>query len=125
MVRRWVRYELPVMVCVDVDDTEDHVEIVTVVMGTDHDDIRLSRDHTGNFLVYDEQMEPVPANIDDAAAAALSLAEHRDDWPAPDDWEEGPDVLRYPFLYTEPTNEPATDDDADDFEPLDLHSSEH
>jgi hypothetical protein len=52
-----------------------------------------------------------------AELRAITVAEHRD-WPTQLDWEEGPDALRYPFLY-----EPVDLDDAedeDDLEPLDI-----
>ncbi|MGH8917321.1 MAG: hypothetical protein ACRD0H_03125, partial [Actinomycetes bacterium] len=107
MARRWVRYEAPVMVCVDVDDNTDHAEITRVVLGIEPDDIHLARDHRGHVLVYDERMErlnPDTDRGDDTVAEAIRTAEDRAAWPTPDDpdWEEGPDPLRYPSLYDDP-----------------------
>jgi hypothetical protein len=84
------------MVLVDVDEQDEHTEVHTVVLADDPDDIHLARDDRGHILVYDQHMERVD---DDPAQAAIRAAEHRDDWPDCDDWEQGPDALRYPFLY--------------------------
>lgn len=46
---------------------------------------------------------------------AITIAEDRD-WPDRLDWDEGPDVLRYPDLY-----DPVNDDQDDDLELLELH----
>jgi hypothetical protein len=78
MVRRWIRYELPVMVCVDVDEATEHAQITKVVPG----DIGLARDHTGHLLVYNERMERVNDDLDSASAVAIHTAEDRDAWPA-------------------------------------------
>jgi hypothetical protein len=114
-MRKWVRYEAPIMVCVELDDTApDGGRVVNVVLGTDRDDITLARDFRGHFLVYDQLMER--AQHDERTdQRAITIAEHRE-WPDRPDWEEGPDALRYPGLYD--TDEP--DDDEDDPEPLDL-----
>ena len=78
MVRRWIRHELPVMVCVDVDEATEHAQITKVVPG----DIGLARDHTGHLLVYNERMERVNDDLDSASAVAIHTAEDRDAWPA-------------------------------------------
>lgn len=119
-MHRWVRYEAPIMVRVEVDDDTEHTEVDKVVVCIDPDDVHLARDHRGQFLVYDEQMEPVHGDTDLAANHAIHIAEDRAGWPATDDlnWEEGPDPLRFPDLYDDP--EPDEDDDEDDLEPLDL-----
>ena len=108
------------MVRVEVDDDTEHTEVDKVVVCIDPDDVHLARDHRGQFLVYDEQMEPVHGDTDLAANHAIHIAEDRAGWPATDDlnWEEGPDPLRFPDLYDDP--EPDEDDDEDDLEPLDL-----
>ena len=85
-MRRWVRYEAPVMVCVEIDETGGGV--VNVVLGNEHDDIALARDHRGHFLVYDENMDRVETD-EPTEGRALTIAEHRE-WPAQLDWEEGP-----------------------------------
>jgi hypothetical protein len=115
-MRRWVRYEAPIMVCVEIDEAGYDGEVVNVVLGNEHDDIALARDHRGHFLVYDEAMQRVETDVP-AELRAITVAEHRD-WPTQLDWEEGLDTLRYPFLY-----EPVDLDDAedeDDLEPLDI-----
>ncbi|RZU46695.1 hypothetical protein EV385_6772 [Krasilnikovia cinnamomea] len=53
MTRRWVRFELPVMVCVDIDDHIEHEQVTTVVLGVDHEAITPARDTDGNYLIYD------------------------------------------------------------------------
>ena len=116
-MRRWVRYEAPIMVCVDFDDDGYTGKVVTVALGDDPDDVRLARDHRGHFLVYDDTMEPVSSD-EQQANRAITIAEYRE-WPERLDWEEGPDVLRYPDLYG--PAEAADDQDEDnDLEPLDL-----
>ena len=127
MARRWVRYEAPVMVLVDVDDDTERTEITRVVVGIEPEDVHLARDHRGHFLVYDERMERLNTDVagsgDWAAAEAIRTAEDRTAWPAADspDWEEGPDALRYPELYAEPDEYgDAEDDDPEDLAPLNL-----
>ena len=77
-MRRWVRYEAPIMVCVDLDETGATGKVVTVVIGDEAEDISLARDDRGHFLVYDEGMQRVPA--DRTEDTAVKLAEHRE-WP--------------------------------------------
>ncbi|MEU6020190.1 hypothetical protein [Micromonospora sp. NPDC047134] len=75
---------------------------------------RLARE----LAVYDGTMERV--SVDERAATrAITIAEHRE-WPDRLDWDEGPDALRYPDLYT-PAEPDDQDDEEDDLEPLDLH----
>jgi hypothetical protein len=97
VARRWVRYETPVTVCVDVDEHTGDAAILRVV-SVEPDDIHPAHDHTGGLLVYDQQMERLGP---DTAAEALIAAGDRSAWPAPDspDWEQGPDPLRFPGLY--------------------------
>jgi hypothetical protein len=119
-MRRWVRYEAPVMVCVDLDDN-GYGDVVAVVIGDDHEDITLARDHSGHFLVYDETMERVDTD-EPAECRALTIAEYRE-WPARLTWEEGPDALRYPGLY-DPVAEEDEDEDDNEFDLLDLEQPE-
>jgi hypothetical protein len=111
------------MVRVEIDDNTEHTEINKVVVCIDADDIHLARDYRGQFLVYDEHMEPVHADTDHPARTAIHVAEDRTAWPASDslDWEEGPDPLRFPDLYDDPDLGPS--DEEDDLEPLDLDDS--
>ena len=122
-MHRWVRYEAPIMVRVEIDDETDHVEVNKVVVCIDPEDIHLARDYRGQFLVYDEQMEPMHGDTDPLTHTAINVAEDRAGWPATDDlnWEEGPDPLRFPDLYDDP--DPDQDDEEDDLEPLDLTGS--
>ena len=113
-MRRWVRYEAPIMVCVDLDETTG--KVVTVVIGDDPEDISLARDDRGHFLVYDEAMQRVPTD-DQTENAAVKLAEYRE-WPDRLHWDEGPDALRYPGLYDPP--DPSRETEDDNLEPLDL-----
>jgi hypothetical protein len=105
---------------VDVDDDTEHAEVSKVVLAIEHEDIHLARDDRGGFLIYDEQMERLNDDVDQAAARAITVAEDRTAWPPADehDWEEGPDPLRFPYLYDD---EPGDEDD--EYEPLDLHDS--
>lgn len=116
-MRRWVRYEAPVMVCVDIDEDGYTGKVVNVVLATEHDDISLARDYRGQFLVYDETMHRIDSDNDgsETGTRAVTIADRRDEWPPADDWEQGPDALRYPGLYD--NDEPADDGDEDDLEP--------
>jgi hypothetical protein len=98
VTRRWVRYEMPLMVCVEISDAEEHEQITKVVLGVEADDIRLARDHDGHYLLYDEHMERVSAD-EPFSRQSLAAADDRDAWPQRPDWEEGPDALRDPWLY--------------------------
>jgi hypothetical protein len=100
------------MVCVEFDDDSHNGNVVDVVLATDHDDIALARDYRGQFLVYDQTMK----RIEDNDPRPVTIADHRE-WPQPDDWEQGPDALRFPGLYDVDDVDP--DDEADDLELLD------
>lgn len=119
MARRWVRFEMPVMVCVEVDEQYEDARVLMVVAGAEADDITLARDGRHTVLVYDESMQRV-APTDPIAAEAISVAEDRT-WSDVDKWEFGPDALRDPWLYAdveeEPTGEGSVDDD--DYELVD------
>jgi hypothetical protein len=108
------------MVRVVIDDDTELIEIDKVVVCIDPADIHLARDYRGQFLVYDEHLEPVHGDTDDPARTAIHVAEDRSGWPTTDslDWEEGPDPLRFPDLYDDP--DPDEDDEEEDLEPLDL-----
>jgi hypothetical protein len=113
---QWLRYEAPIMVCVDLDDTGHGGTVVNVVLGDEHDDIHLARDHHGHFLVYDQGMQRIEAD-EETEDRAITIAEYRE-WPDRLAWEEGADALRYPGLYDIP--EPDDEDKDDELEPLDL-----
>lgn len=57
-MRRWVRYEAPIMVCVD--------------------NISLARDHQGHFLAYDDTMQRIEDTDQPAEGRAITIAEYRD-----------------------------------------------
>jgi hypothetical protein len=116
-MRRWVRYEAPIMVCVDVDEHAQDGRIVGVVLGDEHDDIALARDNRGHLLVYDDAMNRLDTE-GPAETKAIAVAEYRGEWPARIAWEEGPDALRYPGLY-EPI--PDANDDELDLRCIDEH----
>jgi hypothetical protein len=109
MARRWVRFEMPVMVCVEVDELCEDARVLNVVVGSEEQDISLARDSKHAVLVYDESMERVAAD-EPIAAEAISVADERV-WPELDDWEFGPDAFRDPWLYA--------DDEVEDDEGLD------
>lgn len=104
-MRRWVRYQAPVMVCVELDD-EDGDRVVAVVLGDEDEDLELMRGPDGAPLVYDENMHLLDPGPE--ADRASREAEDRQ-WPDHAGWESGPDALRYPGLY-----DPHPDDDADE-----------
>jgi hypothetical protein len=118
-VHRWVRYEAPVMVCVAIDD-DGAERVVNVVIGEELEDIRLARNAEGQPLIYDEHMELLDPN-DHTAQRAAREAEDRE-WPDPDEWEGGPDALRFPGLY-DPV-ELEDDDEDEDLDPLDLDEAQ-
>lgn len=97
VARCWVRFEMPVMVCVEVDERVEDERVVTVVVGAEDRDIVLARDAERVVLVYDESMERM-VPTEPVAAAAISVADGRD-WPPRSDWEFGPDAFRDPWLY--------------------------
>jgi hypothetical protein len=61
---------MPVMVCVEISDTEEHEQVTKVVAGTEPGDIQLARDRDGHSLIYDEHMERV--NADELVSARPS-----------------------------------------------------
>nr|MBA3489683.1 hypothetical protein [Longispora sp. (in: high G+C Gram-positive bacteria)] len=101
-----------VMVCVAINE-DGSQRVVNVVIGEEPEDIHLARNTEGQPLVFDEQMELLePGDI--TAHQAIRDSEERE-WPNPDEWEGGPDALRFPGLY-----DPVELDEVEDFEPLDL-----
>lgn len=71
--RRWVRFELPVLVCVDTDEASDqYVRHVVPLL----DEIEMATDDQHNPVVYDpDGTEPVADHRgDDAAWQAISHA---------------------------------------------------
>jgi hypothetical protein len=74
MARRWVRFEMPVMVCVEVDERFEDARVLTVVAGAEAEDIFLVRDAGHAALVYDESMErvsPRPVGVGRADAPGM------------------------------------------------------
>jgi hypothetical protein len=116
MARRWVRFEMPVMVCVEVDEQFEDARVLTVVAGVESEDMCLARDAGHAVLVYDESMERVSPS-DSVAAEAISVAEDRH-WPEVGDWQFGPDTFRDPWLYVD---DAGTEKDLADegYEPVD------
>jgi hypothetical protein len=94
-MRRWVRYEAPIMVCVKFDEDSHNGKVVNVVLASDHEDIALARDYRGQFLVYDQTMN----RIEDNDPRPITIADHRE-WPQPDDWEQGPTPCAGPACTT-------------------------
>ena len=73
-MRRWVRYEAPIMVCIDLDETGYTGTVVNVVLGTDPDDVALARDYRGQFLVYDEAVQQIETDEETEGRAIKSLS---------------------------------------------------
>ncbi len=93
MVKRWVRYVMPIMV--EVDGEEDEVlRVVTLPQ-----EIRGDRDDRGHFLIYDQFFVRRPGDQlpqIHASAVAEPRWEHPRfavgppvNWPDPLAWEEG------------------------------------
>src|SRR5664280_2478427 len=72
-IRRWVRDEAPIMVCIDLDETGHIGTVVNVVLGTDHDNVALARDYRGQFLVYDEAMQRIETD-EETEGHAIKIA---------------------------------------------------
>jgi len=116
-MRRWGRYDAPIMVCVELDEAGQNGKVVNVVLGDEHDDVALARDHRGHFLVYDDAMQRIRTD-EGTEGRAINIAEYRE-WPDRHDWGEGPDALRYPGLYDaiEPDHDTEYDHDLDTLDP--------
>jgi hypothetical protein len=61
-----------------------HGKVVTVALGDEHDDLRLARDYRGHLLVFNEAMESVSSD-EQQANRAITIAEYRE-WPERLDW---------------------------------------
>jgi hypothetical protein len=116
--RRWVRFELPVLVCVDTDGAGDqHVRHVVPLL----DEIEMATDDQHNPVVYDpDGTERVADHCDDDAAwQAISHAgATKDRWvgekPYSDwDWWENPEDLTAEDHYAKEEAEEADDGDDD------------
>lgn len=120
-MRRWLRYNAPVMVLVEMAGDDEEYEgqtderVIKVVLAADRGEIELARDFRGHLLFYDEAMQPVPGDSQ-ADDHALWIADYGP-WPDRHDWEEGPDPLHWPGLYDDDPD-PA-DDDLDNEDDLD------
>jgi hypothetical protein len=123
MARRWVRFQMPVMVCVEVDELSQDARVRNVVVGSEQRDISLARDSTHVVLVYDESMRRL-APDEPIAAEAISVADERA-WPELDDWEFGPDAFRDPWLYTDDDDGDGEDLDADGYKLVDDDEQPH
>jgi hypothetical protein len=55
VAHRWLRYEVPLMVRVDVDDDTGHAEITRVVLALERDDLYPVRGRRDDRLVHDER----------------------------------------------------------------------
>jgi hypothetical protein len=120
---RWVRFEVPLLVRVEVDDEYEDDRVTQVVLavldGPSYEGVELARDWTGHYLVYDggPDAERARACSDDALGrAAVVAAEHREDWPAREDWEQGDDPRRFPGVYDDEDGDPDAEGDEDDLE---------
>jgi hypothetical protein len=103
---RWVCYDAPLLVRVELDDERGTEQITRVVLATGAEDpdefegIELSRDGRGTPRVYDgDRGATMPRAVDPWARKAVHCAEHREEWPAAREWEYGPDPRTMPGLY--------------------------
>ena len=70
------------MVCVDLNE-DGYAEVLTVVLGNEHEAVHRARGDRGQFLVYGENMRHT--DIDEAIEGrAITIAEHCE-WPELDD----------------------------------------
>ncbi len=123
---RWVQYEVPLYVRVEIDDEYEDDEVTQAVLAIPpldpvfrpaYEGIELARDHRGHFLVYDGDPRSEMARVDDRLAErAITLAEYRLGWPGRDEWEEGDDPRRVIGLYDDPETADPDEDDGDDLE---------
>ena len=120
---RWVQYDVPLFVRVEIDDEyEDDraTQVVLAIPDRPFEGVELARDHRGHFLVYDGGPDTEMARVTDSfAQQAITVAGDRWAWPAREDWEEGPDPRRMPGLYDDGDGEPGGDED--DLEWTSLH----
>jgi hypothetical protein len=93
-VKRWVRFDLPVMVLVEVSDTIEHERIMQVVGCTDA--VQPATDTAGQVLMYDTEMQRVHPEAT-GNQPCLSAARHLP-WPPAHDWEFAEDPLTLPYL---------------------------
>ena len=105
---RWVCYDAPLLVRVDLDDESGTEQVTHVVLATGEDDpdesdadgIELSRDGRGAARVYDgDRGARMSRSADPWAQQAVHRSEHRHEWPAALHWEQGPDPRLVPGLY--------------------------
>jgi hypothetical protein len=115
---RWVQYDVPLLVRVELDDEyeDDRVtQVVLAIPDRPFEGVDLARDLRGQFLVYDGGPDAEMARATDSLARqAITVAGDRSAWPAREDWEEGPDPRQMPGLYDDAAGEP--EDDEDDLE---------
>jgi len=123
MPRVWVRYEMPVMVLVELSEDQEVEEIRKVVIADDREEIQLARDHRGHFIVYSRELyregEGPAGNEPDQLATdswpgmrAITVTEHQE-WPGQLEWEHGPDPLRWPGLYDDDDQVDAEDEESE------------
>ena len=94
-MKRWVRFYPPVMVLVDVSDAVEDERILQIVGCTE--EVRPAEDLNGQPLMYDTEMQRVPA-ASSANQPCLLAARHLP-WPPASDWEFAEDPLKVPYLY--------------------------
>lgn len=112
MIKRWVRYVMPIMVEVDVE-ADEVLRVVTLP-----DELQPDRDDRGHFLVYDElfvrQSNDAQPQIRASATAEAHAGYARlasgppANWPDSSAWEEGFDLMESDERYgeTDPYSEP-------------------
>jgi len=105
MLKRWVRYMMPVMV--EVDCEEDEVQRVVMLPN----ELRRDRDDRGHFLIYDESFIRRRGDSQPqihASAVAEPYWEHTQfavgpplNWPDLSAWEEDFDLTEVDDRYSE------------------------
>ncbi|SDW57628.1 hypothetical protein SAMN05421504_101944 [Amycolatopsis xylanica] len=79
-MRRWVRYRLPVLVCVDSDDRQERHTVTHVVIPTPQEGSTLELDPAGEFLIYDQNMRRTNDN-EVVVHRVVAAAENKAEWP--------------------------------------------
>lgn len=80
-MRRWIRYRLPVLVCVESDDWHEHHTVTHVVIPPPEDGSTLDHDPAGEPVIYDHNMRRTK-DTEVVVHRVVAAAENRAEWPA-------------------------------------------
>jgi hypothetical protein len=121
--RRWVRFEMPVLVCVDTDENGDQYVRHVVPQ---HDDLELARDDRRDPVVYGpDGIERAVYSPEDTAAwrAVEHAGQTKDTWVGEQPyldwgWWENPEDLTASDRYAQDEDDADGEDDEDDEDDL-------